>query len=329
MADSWGSGTMIDILYDCERRALADIGDTRGAAWVIGDSYAARTDLLAAGHAAGLRVIQDFGIDASHAALATRPDDVVVLADIGDDDSHTAMRLLDRLDMQAYDARYPAIVSFPTMALDVVAARVNAPFATLLCAPAPADIAVAIGLARIPVPQHLAEADSTADAVRLQRLADEVARIARVLSGLAEPGLPQARAASDGLIGYRAGPVETRRVATPVKASDVRTMLRLRRQRDRLFGGELFADPAWDMMLDLLAARIERLKVAVSSLCIAAAVPPTTALRWIRTLTDLGIFVRVADPTDGRRVFIDLSDAAAAAVLDFVGEAKQAGSVIV
>ncbi len=323
------AGAMIETLHEGERRALADIADTRGAAWVIADDYGSRIDLSAAGQAAGLRITREFAIDASHAALAARPDDVVVLADVGDDDGDPALRLLDRLDMQAFDARYPAIVSFPTAALDTVAARVNAPFATLLCAPRPADIAMAVGLARVPVTQHLAEADSTADAVRLQRLADEVARIARVLSGLAEPGLPQARAVSDGLIGYRAGPVETRRVATPVRASDVRTMLRLRRQRDRLFGGDLFADPAWDMMLDLLAARIERLKVAVSSLCIAAAVPPTTALRWIRTLTDLGIFVRVADPTDGRRVFIDLSEAAATAVLNFVGEAKQAGSAVV
>jgi DNA-binding MarR family transcriptional regulator len=52
----------------------------------------------------------------------------------------------------------------------------------------------------------------------------------------------------------------------------------------------------------------------VSSLCIAAAVPPTTALRWIRQLTDRGILIRQADPVDGRRVFIALSDEAAEAI---------------
>ena len=41
-----------------------------------------------------------------------------------------------------------------------------------------------------------------------------------------------------------------------------------------------------------------------------AAVPPPTALLWIKMLADRGLFVRGADPTDGRRVFIDLSDAA-------------------
>ena len=61
------------------------------------------------------------------------------------------------------------------------------------------------------------------------------------------------------------------------------------------------------MLLDLMAARLEENRVAVSSLCIAAAVPATTALRWIKALTDRGLFVRVADPQDGRRVFIELS----------------------
>ena len=64
------------------------------------------------------------------------------------------------------------------------------------------------------------------------------------------------------------------------------------------------------MLLDLYAARLERQPVSVSSLCIAAAVPATTALRWIKTMTDAGIFLREADPQDGRRIFIALSDGA-------------------
>ena len=62
------------------------------------------------------------------------------------------------------------------------------------------------------------------------------------------------------------------------------------------------------MLLDLMAARLEGNPVAVSSLCIAAAVPATTALRWVKALTDRGLFVRIADPHDRRRVFIDLSE---------------------
>jgi DNA-binding MarR family transcriptional regulator len=54
--------------------------------------------------------------------------------------------------------------------------------------------------------------------------------------------------------------------------------------------------------------------VAVSSLCIAAAVPATTALRWIKTMTDTGLFERHADPRDGRRIFMALSPRAAQAM---------------
>ena len=50
-----------------------------------------------------------------------------------------------------------------------------------------------------------------------------------------------------------------------------------------MFGEGLFADPAWDIMLDLFAARIEGKDITVSSAGIAACVPPTTALRWSAT----------------------------------------------
>jgi DNA-binding MarR family transcriptional regulator len=87
----------------------------------------------------------------------------------------------------------------------------------------------------------------------------------------------------------------------------VRSVIRARRLRSRYFSEELFADPAWDMLLDLLQAEIAQLRVPVSSLCIAASVPATTALRWLKTMTDEGIFMRRADPHDGRRVFVELA----------------------
>ena len=55
-------------------------------------------------------------------------------------------------------------------------------------------------------------------------------------------------------------------------------------------------------------------RVTVSSLCIAAAVPSTTALRWLKTLVDRGLLIRRADPTDLRRVYIELSPATSIAL---------------
>ena len=54
--------------------------------------------------------------------------------------------------------------------------------------------------------------------------------------------------------------------------------------------------------------------MSVTSLCIAAGVPPTTALRWIGQMLDLGLLVREQDDQDRRRAFIDLSEDGAAAM---------------
>lgn len=104
----------------------------------------------------------------------------------------------------------------------------------------------------------------------------------------------------------------------PVDAVMIRRMLRLRRERDRYFPSEIFADPAWDMLLDLTAAQLEGKQVPVSSLCIAAAVPTTTALRWVRSLTEAGLLERQMDPTDARRSHIRLSDEASASMLAYL-----------
>ena len=93
----------------------------------------------------------------------------------------------------------------------------------------------------------------------------------------------------------------------PVNAASVRAMIAVRRARDRYFPADLFGDPAWDMMLDLFAAHLEGGRVSVSSLCIAAAVPTATALRWIRMLCGKGMFERQPDPSDARRAFVSVS----------------------
>ena len=147
-------------------------------------------------------------------------------------------------------------------------------------------------------------------AAALGALSTEVERIAAALATIAAGE----RRRGDG------GP--------PVTAVQLRAIIRARRLRDRYLPAELFQDPAWDMLLDLTAARLEDKPVSVSSLCIAAAVPTTTALRWIRTLCDTGMFVRQTDPNDARRAFIALSDATAQAMMDYLGSLRGEGPVI-
>jgi hypothetical protein len=100
----------------------------------------------------------------------------------------------------------------------------------------------------------------------------------------------------------------------------VRRIIRIRQQRARFFDGELFADPAWDMLLDLTAARAEHTRVSVTSLCIASGVPPTTALRWIAMMTEERLLQRVNDDTDRRRAFVALTDKTADAMARYFVE---------
>ena len=109
------------------------------------------------------------------------------------------------------------------------------------------------------------------------------------------------------------------------KARGIREMIWRRRRRESHFPADLFADPAWDMLLDLYASHYERKTVSVSSLCIAAAVPATTALRWIKTMADEGLFVRTEDPDDGRRIHIALSADGCERMDNYFGELTQSG----
>lgn len=321
---------MLHLLTETEHMALVDIMDRRRPAWIVADDGGIFDDLESAVEGGGFRAARRMSVAQALAAFDDRSHGTLIVLDLAGDVTPAALQLLDRIDGDADESGGAALISFPPSAIDAVTAAVSGKYASLLCAPTFAERVAAVSLADIPVAFHFAEVDNAVDTIRLQQLAEEVGRIARALAGYAEPGATPSHVVSDGLIGYRAGPAPNRASASQViRAEDIRAMIRLRRERDRMFVGELFADPAWDMMLDLMAAKVERLKVAVSSLCIAAAVPPTTALRWIRTLTDLGIFVRVADPTDGRRVFIELSEAAAAKVLGYLGEAKRTGAAVV
>jgi DNA-binding MarR family transcriptional regulator len=80
-----------------------------------------------------------------------------------------------------------------------------------------------------------------------------------------------------------------------------------RRRRDRIFGSGVFAEPAWDMLLDLYVQEHLGRAVSIQSLCVAASVPPTTALRWIGRLIDRGLLLRTPSRHDNRVVHVGLT----------------------
>lgn len=261
-----------------------------------GDDAIARA--AASIRSAGARVTTALPIARAAEMLDDLPAPEAVFVEVARDDGAALDRLLDRLDAAASSGRYPSIVAVPRRLVDVAAARAPHAAVTLLCEAEEGERVGALGLALAARPAMWLEERNDDSPMQLRKLSEEVGRIARALASMSSEE-------------KRTPPLAERDRSRPAElptAAALRALIRARRLRDQYFDPELFADPAWDMLLDLMLARIERRTVAVSSLCIAAAVPPTTALRWIKRLTDEGLFVRTADPRDGRRVFIDLSD---------------------
>lgn len=207
--------------------------------------------------------------------------------------------VLDCIGRNAACGRLAAVVSASAALIDPVSARMDEADVELIVDADDAERAAALAIATARAGRQSAFSDIASDqnAERLRQLSDEVSRIAATLARLST--------------GPASAPSRTERApsggAPEISAEAVRSVIRARRLRSRYFPEHLFADPAWDMLLDLLQAEIAQLRVPVSSLCIAAAVPATTALRWLKTLVQEGLFVRRADPHDGRRVFVELS----------------------
>jgi DNA-binding MarR family transcriptional regulator len=232
-------------------------------------------------------------------------------------------RLLERVQAEAGRGSFPAIVSAPAALIDPVVARIHDPEVQLLFDATEVDRTVALAIAtawtRAKNDGRANDVSREPSADRLRQLSDEVSRIAATLARLSvAPGTAVAE---------RPEKADQGGEAPAVSIDTVRQVIRARRLRARFFDEELFADPAWDMLLDLLQAEIAQHRVPVSSLCIAAAVPATTALRWIKTMTDAGLFKRRADPHDGRRVFVELSASASETMRRYFAEVGKVAMV--
>lgn len=247
----------------------------------------------------GLRVVAKLAVDDAARRIEEQLSASAVWVELDRDQGGVTSELLKLVDRDAAGNRYAAVVSATSELLDCVEAQLPLGEVELLIAANESERLAALptALARKNVRESVAEMPRDRSTERLRQLSEEVSRIASALSRLtAEPN-----------------PIKERRATgaegeVPALSADrVSKVIRARRLRNRFFDETLFADPAWDMMLDLLQAEIRQHRVPVSSLCIAAAVPATTALRWLKTLVSQGLFVRRADPHDGRRVFVELS----------------------
>jgi hypothetical protein len=281
--------------------------------------------------AAGLRV----SVASDLAALVegeARPLGDVVLVDCPAIDAAT-LAALARLDLRAARTGTRLIVSTTVGALDDVFGCLDQSGAQILVDPDRAERVIALGHVLAQFPSARLRELSEDERHLLMRLTEQVGQIAGRIERFAPAELPQVVAEVAKTVSAVEAKPELPRPTRAVRPALpdprlVRRIIRHRQLRSRHFDARLFADPAWDMLLDLTAARVEHRRVSVTSLCIASGVPPTTALRWIGQMVEQGQLVRVGDQTDRRRAFIELSDRCADAMARYFTEVGLAAAVV-
>lgn len=159
------------------------------------------------------------------------------------------------------------------------------------------------------------------EAGKLRSLAEELQAIAAALQpqdlAVIEPTPPRADLSDYTLI----APTEHQALVELA-----RRFYRSRRMRPRVFSDEaLFGEPAWDMLLDLFIAEADGKRLSVTAACIGSAVPTSTALRWLVILEERGLVRRENDPTDARRVFLNLTSEGYAKMANYFLQLQREG----
>ena len=236
---------------------------------------------------------------------------------------------LARLDMRGARTGAKLIAATNMAGLDDVFAVLDQSAPQILVSPSRAERVIAVGRVMGEAVAARVREMGEEDRVALLRLSQQVEAIAHSLDRISHTAPPSNGAGALGEMKRDFHPQESAhgfgeargRAALPDPRM-VRQIIANRQARGQFFDPALFGDPAWDMLLDLTAAHGEGAQVSVTSLCIAAGVPATTALRWLTQMVECGIFMRVPDPVDKRRAFIALSDRAITAMAGYFAQLR-------
>lgn len=145
------------------------------------------------------------------------------------------------------------------------------------------------------------EDDSAAVAPQPRGSIDEIARrLDHLLRTMAEvPSLEPPATVRDGAL----------------KAA--RRAWKARRERERIFGPGLVANPAWDILLDLFLAHAEDREVTVFGVCASTTVDEWTVVRWIANLVEAKLVTRQSTAADPRSIKLTLTDQGLAMMCDY------------
>ncbi|GAB5348003.1 MarR family transcriptional regulator [Alteriqipengyuania sp. 357] len=324
-----------DVSYDAPAGAPRDAAGLPVAISLFADRAHVRETVQADAELAGFRLAQVARADGLDAEAARSLGDIVFVdAPVAD---AAGLATLDRLVERVARSGARLIVSTTIGALEPVMVAAAAGDPVMLVEPGRAERLVAFGEALAGLVGARVRELSDEDRVAVIRLVERVTTLAERLDGLMGDDTPRDGGAAFAF-GTGAAGGGTLREHKPGQGGAgkpglpdprvVRAAIRKRQMRSRFFADGLFADPAWDILLDLTAARAEGRRVSVTSLCIASGVPPTTALRWIAQMTEQGLLLREEDMVDRRRAFVALSDKAVEAMaryFDAAGSCDCAG----
>lgn len=87
----------------------------------------------------------------------------------------------------------------------------------------------------------------------------------------------------------------------------VEAFLKIRQHRKRHIAEGLVEDAALMMIFELYLSHVDRYELTVTGLCDATDAPPTTALRRIDIICNLGLAAKREDANDSRRVIVTLT----------------------
>lgn len=87
----------------------------------------------------------------------------------------------------------------------------------------------------------------------------------------------------------------------------LKLLQKLQEARNSIFGEAVMPEPAWEMLAELMRAKLAGQHLSVTSLALSSKSPMTTALRRIEDLIQGGLAARVPDPADRRRTYVELT----------------------
>lgn len=97
-----------------------------------------------------------------------------------------------------------------------------------------------------------------------------------------------------------------------LNASDTKAfakaLLAANHARDGILNDVSFADATWVMLLDLFVSQAHDGRLSLSDLYTSISAPKATTLRTIARLVDQGHLETAADPRDGRRTLVRLTE---------------------